>query len=232
MTDVSIKIDLRLRFPIHVRDQGSRPTCLAFAGSDAHSASRGSGTVFSAEHCFYEAHRMTRTHPASGAQLPSMLKVIETIGQVIESEWPYLKQLPSNLSVWKPPSALLNFYRCDSSQLPATLATVTQSVLDGHPVLITMRISDAFYTPAGNGVIDQRGTEQPDPQRRHAVVAVGCGTWMSTDAILVRNSWGTGWGLQGYAWLTAAFLQPRLDSVTQFIGGKHVPSSISATNAC
>ncbi len=226
-----MKIDLRHLFPVSVRDQGSRPTCLAFAASDAHSGSRGSGILYSVEHCFYEAHREAGTHPSNGAQLPSTLKVIGTIGQAPESEWPYLKHLPFDLSSWKPPSALRNLHCCDSKQLPATMGTVKQYLADGRPLLLTMRISDAFYTPASNGVIDQRGAEQPDPQRRHAIVAVGCGTWMTQDAVLVRNSWGAGWGLGGYAWLTAAFLQPRLDSVTQFIGGIHVPSSTSPTNA-
>ena len=34
MNDVAVKIDLRPLLPIVVRDQGSRPTCLAFAVSD------------------------------------------------------------------------------------------------------------------------------------------------------------------------------------------------------
>lgn len=232
MSDVAVKIDLRHLVPTIARDQGSRPTCLAFAVSDTHSASRGSGIVYSAEHCFYEAHREAGTHPSGGAQLPAMLNVVEVIGQVPEAEWPYLKRLPIDLNSWKPPGLFSDHQRCDSKQLPATLGTVTQYLIDGHSLLLTMRLSDAFYTPASNGVIDQRGMEQPDPQRRHAVVAVGCGAWDTEDAVLVRNSRGTGWGLGGYAWLTAAFLKPRLDSVTQFLGGKHVPSNTSATNAC
>jgi hypothetical protein len=31
-----------------------------------------------------------------------------------------------------------------------------------------------------------------------------------TPAILIRNSWGPGWGLEGHAWLTERFLAPRL----------------------
>ena len=161
-----------------------------------------------------------------------MLKVVEAIGQVPEVEWPYLKRLPVDLNNWKPPGVLNDLQRCDSKQLPATKGTVMQYLLDSQPLMMTMRLSDAFYTPASNGVIHQRGTEQPDPQRRHAVVAIGCGTWVTEDVVLVRNSWGAGWGLGGYAWLTTAFLQPHLDSVTQFLGGKNVSSNISVTNAC
>lgn len=52
--------------------------------------------------------------------------------------------------------------------------------------------------------------EMPEPLRRHAVVAVGHGKAGGHRAILVRNSWGAKWGERGHAWLTEAFLGPRI----------------------
>ena len=81
---------------------------------------------------------------------------------------------------------------------------------DGRPVLTTMMLSDSFYLPANDGVVDVVPGEGPDPTRRHAVVAVGQGIRNGKRLILVRNSWGAGWGIGGHGWLTESFLQPRL----------------------
>jgi hypothetical protein len=87
-------------------------------------------------------------------------------------------------------------------------------MLDANqPVLTLMMISDSFYTPGSSGVVTAPAQEQPDPMRRHAIVAVGHGRIGQNRAVLVRNSWGQDWGLDGYAWLPEPFLAPRLTRV-------------------
>ena len=75
--------------------------------------------------------------------------------------------------------------------------------------MLTM-LSRAFFQPRGDGGGDPANDELPEPAQRHAVVAVGHGTVDGIPAILIRNSWGPGWGLEGHAWLTERFLAPRL----------------------
>jgi C1A family cysteine protease len=78
----------------------------------------------------------------------------------------------------------------------------------GNPVLIAMTLSDAFYRPTADGVIES--SEPIDAKRRHAVVAVGHGERRSKGFVLIRNSWGEAWGLKGYAWIAVDYLKPRL----------------------
>jgi C1A family cysteine protease len=80
-----------------------------------------------------------------------------------------------------------------------------------QPVVLIIKISERFYAPNGEGIVV--GTP-PDPDvGYHAVVAVGYGIADGERLILIRNSWGNSWGLNGYAWLVEDYLELRLRDV-------------------
>src|SRR5205814_2047635 len=91
-----------------------------------------------------------------------------------------------------------------------------------RPVVILSMLSASFYNPSWEGVVDPAPGEQPEPKRRHAVIACGYGTIKSQRALLVRNSWGPGWALNGYGWLTERFLAPRLYDAAVLLENVHV----------
>jgi len=221
---VTLTTDLRPRVGIP-RDQGQRPTCLAFAASDAHASSRGLNQELSAEHAFFLAHQRAGTSPNEGARLGEMLQGVHAAGQISEVDWPYLPALPANLALWQPSNlAATRYFQANASIYPSWSSSM-QQIDKATPILITMRLSDSFYAPSPDGIVDQIGSEKGDPVRRHAVVGIGTGVYKGHDVMLVRNSWGTSWGLGGYAWLTEPFLSPRLDTLTVFIGDPHVSSN-------
>ena len=163
---VAILRDLRAEFG-EARDQHPRPTCMAFAASHAHSGLRAGWQPLFVEWAYYHAvHR-------DGATLASMLKVLEVDGQPHETGWPYIAKPILDPAVWKPPPGVLPLFRRDSNLITATLDEIIGHLDAGVPVLMTMQLSDAFYLPDEEGIVDSG--EQPDPKRRHAVVAVGHG---------------------------------------------------------
>lgn len=200
-------VDLRGSFGA-ARDQNSRPTCLAFAASDTHAAMRPGWTPLSAEWAYYHAVKRDGGAPEDGSTLASMLESIKSDGQPIEAHWPYIRNHVIDVASWKPPgSAAELFFRNHGTSAPEF-----QQLLDrldaGSPVLVTMTLSNAFYVPGADGTIV--ATEPIDRKRRHAVVAVGYGDRAGVRFVLIRNSWGEAWGLQGCAWLAADYLAPRL----------------------
>ena len=81
---VQILCDLRSLFG-DARDQDQRPTCLAFAASDAHAALRSPWRPLSVEFAFYHAQRRAGRTPHVGATLPAMLEALREDGQPIEA---------------------------------------------------------------------------------------------------------------------------------------------------
>ena len=78
------------------------------------------------------------------------------------------------------------------------------------PVILLIHLSKDFFCVGMDALVDLSPSSQPDPQRRHAVVAIAYGEIRGQRAILVRNSWGSDWGYLGCAWLTEDFLKAGL----------------------
>jgi hypothetical protein len=209
MTTITVKMDLRSMFG-PVRDQGQRPTCLAFAVSDLHAALRGDWSSLSCEYIFYHAQKRARREPTEGVTLPSILEALRDDGQPHEAAWPYLAELPADLTQWGPPVGVAPLLRRAGEPGKDTVESVIEELDQGRPVLTLLRLSASFDWAKGDGVVDPGANEKPDLFRRHAVISVGHGDINGERAVLIRNSWGDGWGASGYGWLTDKFLRPRI----------------------
>lgn len=209
MSVITASVDLRSLFG-PARNQGPRPTCLAFAASDAHAALRSGWVPLSCEYAFYHAQRRAGRLPNQGAKLSAMLDALRRDGQPEESGWPYLAATPDDAASWTPPAKVGQLFGRDGEKFSPSLDQVVYELDQGRPVMILLVLSRAFYSPTAQAVVDPASGELPEPERRHAVVAVGHGTVDGTRAILIRNSWGLRWGDAGHSWLTERFLGPRI----------------------
>ena len=206
---IDIVRDLRPLFG-PARDQGARPTCLAFAASDTHAGLRDGWAPLSCEFAFYAAQKRAGRPPTSGALLSTMLDALRLDGQPDEKGWPYLAAVPADHRLWTPPATVGPLYGRNGQRDGTDLSSILAALDRDTPVLMLTMLSRSFFQPRGDGVVDPANDELPEPAQRHTVVAVGHGTVDGTPAILIRNSWGPGWGLEGHAWLTERFLAPRL----------------------
>jgi hypothetical protein len=199
--------DLRAQFG-PVRDQDPRPTCMAFAGSDAHAGARPGWEPLSVEWAYYHALQREGQQPHVGVHLSTMLETLRGDGQPIETAWPYIASFFTDFSTYAPPSCGDPIYRRDSAPNLATVDGIVGKIDQDKPVLFTMSISRSFFFAASDGVVSVN--EPLEPKRVHALVAVGHGRRSSDRFILVRNSWGEAWAMAGHAWLNAEYLKPRL----------------------
>lgn len=209
MNDIAVLVDLRVLFG-PARNQGPRPTCMAFAASDAHASLRNGWAPLSCEYAFYHAQRRAGRPPATGALLTSMLETLREDGQPEETGWPYLIAAQADATSWKPPTKVGVLFGRNGEKFVHSLDRVIGELDQGRPVIILLTLSKAFDAPNPHGVVDPAAGETPETQRRHAVIAVGHGTVDGQRAILVRNSWGPNWGDAGHGWLTERFLNPRI----------------------
>lgn len=208
---VDIIVDLRDRFG-PARNQGVRPTCIAFAASDTHSFARGTTDYLSVEYVYYSAVRRRQPlDPHRGVPMKLMIDAVREDGQPPEEVWPYLAAIPSPVSVWTPPKPCEPIFRHPMVPEASDVSTIIHALDAGQPALLAVRITEQFYQPATDFIIRAR-TDDRDTGN-HAMVAVGHGTSGADGLILVRNSWGDDWADSGYAWVSGDYVKNRLIGV-------------------
>lgn len=207
-------IDLRPQL-LPVRHQGRRSSCLAFATSTAHEAKVTSGEHLCVEYLFYQAiTRMPGQDPCLGATIAAMAAALADDGQPVETAWPYTAD---PVTPWVPPAIAPPFHKAKLSPGALDFDGVVAALDAGTLVVLGLIITDAFYVPGPSGrIVDVT----PDIERGgHAVLAVGHGKDPAdgADVLLIRNSWGDGWGLGGHAWLSRDYVASQLLETARLI---------------
>lgn len=215
---INVIADLRKSFS-GVRDQGSRPTCLAFASSDINGYHHRLSSSLSVEYLYYNAvQRMSPPDPHAGVSIDAVSEALKSNGQPLESAWPYLGKLPYNLKFWKPPDVSGAYWsnQLDVSALGAK--QVRTMITNGDAVLIGLMLTEQFYAPRKNGYILPDSNDRITPYY-HTVVGVAVGkNDVDEYFTLVRNSWGKKWGINGYAWIVDNYMEKQLFAVAKASG--------------
>lgn len=199
-------IDFRNKFP-NPHQQGLRNSCLAFSTTNAHEHTAGTADPFCVEYLFYNASQKSGFAP-DGCTMSAMQAALATEGQPLETYWPYLAAQPSP-SAWTAPPGLGQVWKSNSKLIAPTLASVSNHLLGGNPVILGLIVTNSFRDCGSDGILP---SYNPDQVRGgHAVLAVGLGNdGAGHPHLLIRNSWGSNWGWDGHAWLGESYVGPYL----------------------
>ena len=157
----------------------------------------------------------------TGAYLRTTMKAMALFGVPPEEYWPYdVTQFdvePSAfLFAFGQSYRSLKYYRHDPPGVPSAkvLVAVKQALAAGLPSMFGFTVYSSI-PPSGEGTGE---IPYPKPGEDvlggHAIVAVGYSDakkiGASKGALLIRNSWGTAWGDQGYGWLPYRYVEEGL----------------------
>lgn len=209
-----------------IEDQGSLGSCTAHAavGLVEYFERRASGEHIDASRLFlYKATRnMLHWTGDTGAYIRTTMGALVLFGVPPEEYWPYRiadfdGEPPAFCYSFAQNYQAISYYRLDTRLTPRDqlLTRVKTFLAAGLPSMFGFTVYSSYTQARTTGEIPF-----PTPGERvvggHAVAAVGyddnmvienrLGGTPTKGALLIRNSWGTGWGEEGYGWLPYEYL--------------------------
>ena len=202
--------DLRPQCP-PVYDQGQLGSCTANAIAGAIQFDRLKqqlAQVFVPSRLFIYYNERATEHTVdsdSGAQIRDGIKSVAKLGDCPETEWPYtiarFKTKPSPECY----ADALRYRVVSYQRLTPVLSQLKGCLASGYPFVFGFTVYESFESPQ---VARTGHASLPGSSERaiggHAVVGVGYQD--AKQWFIVRNSWGSGWGLKGYFTLPYAYL--------------------------
>lgn len=195
-----------------VQDQGELGSCTAnaLAGNLDYLKKQQLKKVldFSRLFIYYNERVIEHTvNTDSGAMLRDGIKSLAKLGACPEGEWPY----DISKFTQKPPEkdyADALKYQITAYYRLTTIDQMKHTLASGYPFVFGFSVYESFESEevARTGIVPM-----PKPDERllggHAVMAAGYDE--SKQQFIVRNSWGTKWGISGYFMMPYAYLTNR-----------------------
>lgn len=141
----------------------------------------------------------------SGAMIRDGIKSVAKQGDCPESEWPYDI---TKFATKPPPNCYKDAILHKAVQYQRLVQNINQMkgcLASGYPFVFGFTVYESFESQqvAKSGVVPMPGPAE-QVKGGHCVLAVGYDD--SQQRFIIRNSWGIGWGMQGYCTMPYAYL--------------------------
>ncbi len=218
---IPAQVDLR-EFCSPVEDQGQLGSCTAQAGAGMveYFAKRANGKYMDVSRLFlYKVTRnMMQQKGDIGAFIRTTMGALVLFGVPPEEYWPYEekdfdKEPPAFCYAFAQNYQAINYYRLDAAGISKTdlLKSIKTNLASGLPAMFGFTVFNSIYQASETGLIPYP-TAGEKILGGHAIMAVGYDDKLEIvnsnqngikckGALLIRNSWGSEWGQEGFGYL-------------------------------
>jgi C1A family cysteine protease len=205
--DLPIRVDLR-HYMTAVEAQGEVGSCTAnaMAGAYEYLAKRTLGEAGDVSRLFiyYNARALDdEVEEDEGTTILNCIKALREWGTCPESVWPYDPDCVFDEPHEEAYESALNFRLEEAERLPVDLHAMKHCLAEGFPFAFGLPLFESFMREGNKGI----PVPKPDQETfigGHAMLCVGYSEYYKV--FVVRNSWGTDWGDNGYCYIPYDYL--------------------------
>lgn len=201
------RVDLTETYSVPVMDQGQLGSCTGngIASALAYLQEKeGFPMIYPSRLFIYYNERVMEgtVNSDAGAEIRDGIKSVVDLGYCPETDWPY------DISVFstKPNTAAYTHAHRDLvktyQKVAVSVTGLQQALASGYPVVVGFTVFDSFYNHS-DGTIDLPSVSD-GIAGGHCVIVVGYD--QSSQRFKFQNSWGTGWGTNGFGTIPFGYL--------------------------
>jgi len=185
-----------------IKNQGQCGSCWSFSATGstegAHFLQAKKALVGLSEQNLVDCSQAEGNEGCNGGLMDDAFKyIISNHGIDSESSYPYTAETGTcQFNAANVAAHLMSYQDVTSESEPA----LTTAVAQRGPVSVAIDASHTSFQFYSGGVYYE--PECSTTQLDHGVLAVGYGASGSSDYYIVKNSWGTDWGMSGYIWMS------------------------------
>jgi C1A family cysteine protease len=205
------KVDLR-PWMTSVENQGELNSCTAnaIAGAYEYLVKRHLqiDSDLSRLFVYYNARWRTNDHDKDdGSVIQYGIESLQTFGGCPEPTWPYNPKAVNKKPKAPAYAEAAKFKVLDAKHLSINLDAWKTCLAEGYPIVFGCVLFDSFDECTKRGGV----VPMPDPgtvgRGEHGLHAMLCVGYSDIDEVfIVRNSWGTDWGIDGYCYMPYNYL--------------------------
>jgi len=220
VTDIPDSIDWRqLGAVTPVKNQGQCGSCWAFA---AVAGLEGLNQIKNGKLLSFSEQQLvdcaTNCYGCDGAEtLYDALIYTANNGVELEESYPYT----ARDGTCKYDASKVVFKNSGHKEVTPKSVDQLKAAIAQQPVLVGVQASSLVFQFYSGGVISTLCGNNVD----HAVTAVGYGPYNGKDAFIVKNSWGTSWGVSGYVYISTNPTPNNGDGVCGILGMPVYPTA-------
>jgi C1A family cysteine protease len=203
---IPVSIDLRSKMP-PIYDQKQLGSCTANALACAYEVLNKNLFVPSRLFIYYNERKLEHDIPEdSGALLSDGIKTLELYGVCPEDDWPYDISKFTSKPTAKCYEIALKHKVIKALNVLQDLTAMKTCLINGYPFVVGIAVYSSFESDevAKSGNVPLPNVHKEELLGGHAVVCVGYDA--SKEVWIMRNSWGTSWGNNGYFTLPFTYL--------------------------
>lgn len=204
------KVDLR-PYMTEVEDQKNTSSCVAnaVAGAYEYLAKRHQGEIYDVSRLFiyYNARAAEgATEEDGGSFIHDAIEGLKEYGACSEETWPFDEELVLTEPEQEAYNEAANFLVESVELVPVDLYAWKHCLAEGYPIIFGISLYNSFDLHRKKGVVPVPSPNEASRASHggHSMLCVG---YSDKDRLfIVRNSWGSSWGDNGYCYIPYDYL--------------------------